>query len=54
MLARAETLLIETKEGDVASKGFWAGWVVFAGMLMVIIGSLDFFQGLIAIIRDKY
>ena len=38
----------------MASKGFWAGWVVFAGLLMVIIGSLDFFQGLIAIIRDKY
>jgi hypothetical protein len=54
MLARVETLLIETKEGDVASKGFWTGWVVFAGLLMVIIGSLDFFQGLIAIIRDKY
>jgi hypothetical protein len=38
----------------VASKGFWAGWVWFAGMLMVVMGSLDFFQGLIAIIRDKY
>ena len=32
----------------------WAGWVAFAGMLMVIIGSLDFFEGLIAIIRDDY
>ena len=54
MLARAETLLVETKEEDVASKSFWAGWVLFAGIVMVVIGSLDFFQGLIAIIRDKY
>jgi len=38
----------------VASKGFWAGWVWFAGLLMIVIGSLDFFQGLIAIIRNNY
>jgi hypothetical protein len=38
----------------VASKGFWTGWVAFAAIFMVIIGSLDFFQGLIAVIRDKY
>jgi hypothetical protein len=38
----------------VASRGFWAGWVSFAALLMIVIGSLDFFQGLIAIIRDKY
>jgi hypothetical protein len=32
----------------------WAGWIGFAGWLMVIMGGLDFFEGLIAIIRDKY
>jgi hypothetical protein len=32
----------------------WGGWIMFAGVLMVIIGSLDFFEGLIAIIRDDY
>jgi hypothetical protein len=36
------------------SKTFWAGWVGFAGLLMIVIGSLDVFQGLIAIIRDEY
>ena len=36
------------------SEGFWAGWVWFAGLLMIVIGFLDFFQGLIAVIRDKY
>lgn len=38
----------------MASKGAWAGWVAFAGMLMLIIGGLDFFQGLVAVIRDQY
>jgi hypothetical protein len=32
----------------------WAGWIGFAGILMTIIAMLDFFQGLIAIIRDQY
>ena len=32
----------------------WSGWIGFAGWLMVVIGSLDFFEGLIAIIRGKY
>jgi hypothetical protein len=32
----------------------WVGWIVFAGWLMIIIGSIDFVQGLIAVIRDKY
>jgi hypothetical protein len=32
----------------------WTGWIVFAGWLMIIIGTLDFFQGLIAVIRDNY
>jgi hypothetical protein len=32
----------------------WSGWIAFAGWLLIIIGTLDFFQGLIAVIRDKY
>ena len=31
-----------------------AGWIGFAGILMLIIGSIDFFQGLIALIEDEY
>jgi hypothetical protein len=38
----------------VASKGAWAGWVGFAGLLLMIIGGLDFLQGLVAVIRDQY
>ena len=32
----------------------WTGWIGFAGCLMVIIGGIDFFEGLIAIIRGQY
>jgi hypothetical protein len=38
----------------MARSSSWTGWIAFAGWLMIIIGSLDFFEGLIAIIRDKY
>jgi hypothetical protein len=38
----------------MASKGFWAGWVAFAAVLMALIGVLDVLQGLIAIVRDDY
>jgi hypothetical protein len=32
----------------------WTGWIGFAGCLMVIIGGIDFFEGLIAVIRGGY
>ena len=32
----------------------WSGWIAFAGWLMVIIGSIDAVEGLIAIIRHHY
>ena len=31
-----------------------AGWIGFAGILLVIVGSIDFFQGLIALFEDEY
>jgi hypothetical protein len=31
-----------------------AGWIGFAGILLVIVGALDFFQGLIALFEDDY
>ena len=31
-----------------------AGWVGFAGILMVLIGAIDFFQGLVALFEDEY
>jgi hypothetical protein len=31
-----------------------AGWIGFAGLMMVLLGGLAFFQGLIAVIEDNY
>ena len=31
-----------------------AGWIGFAGIVMLIIGGIDFIQGLIALFDDKY
>jgi len=31
-----------------------AGWIVFAAVMLLVIGVLDFFEGLIAIIRSNY
>jgi hypothetical protein len=31
-----------------------AGWITFAAVMMVIIGTLDFFEGLIAVVRGHY
>ena len=31
-----------------------AGWIGFAGMLMLLVGVLDFFQSMIALFDDEY
>ena len=36
------------------SKNAWSGWIAFAGLLMIVIGFIDFFEGLIAVIRKEY
>jgi hypothetical protein len=38
----------------VAGSETWAGWIRLGAILMLIIGVIDFFQGLIAIIRGGY
>lgn len=38
----------------MASPRAWAGWISFAGWLMVIIAAIDFFEGMIAAIRGSY
>jgi hypothetical protein len=32
----------------------WTGWVGFASIMLVIIGAINFFEGLIAVIRGSY
>jgi hypothetical protein len=38
----------------MSTKSSMAGWVAFAGMVMLVIGGINFFQGLIALIEDEY
>src|SRR5213593_2463494 len=38
----------------MASDSYWAGWVFLAALFMMLMGMLDFFQGLIALIRKEY
>lgn len=38
----------------MARTSTWAGWIVFAGWLMVILGSVEFIEGLVAVVRDDY
>lgn len=37
-----------------ARSSAWAGWVAFAGWMMIVVGGIDFFEGLIAVIRGSY
>ncbi len=39
---------------DVRTSTAWTGWVGFAAIMLVIIGAIDFFEGLIAVIRGSY
>ena len=32
----------------------WAGWIMFAGILMTLIGVFDVIQGLVALTKDEY
>src|SRR4029079_14254126 len=41
-----------TSTADIGER--WAGWIRFAGIMMLIISMIDFFQGMIAVIRGEY
>lgn len=32
----------------------WVGWIVFAGVMMVMVGSLHVIQGFVALFKDSY
>jgi hypothetical protein len=55
-LAEIERIVTTKPErsGQMARNSTWTGWISFAGWLMIIVGSLDFFEGMIAVIRDEY
>jgi len=38
----------------MASRSSWAGWIVFASFVIIIIGVMDALQGFLAILEDEY
>jgi len=38
----------------MASEASWGGWIAFAGIVRVVVGSIDVIQGLVAILEDNY
>jgi hypothetical protein len=44
---------METRR-EVATSDAWTGWVGFAAIMLLIIGVITFFEGLVAVIRDEY
>ena len=38
---------------DTRGQTAWVGWVVFAGMMLVLLGSFHVIQGLVALFRDE-
>jgi hypothetical protein len=37
-----------------AQDSSWAGWIAFAGFVLLIVGAIDVLQGFTAIIKDEY
>ena len=38
----------------MASRSAWGGWIVFAGIVLLMVGSMDVLQGLVAITEDEF
>ena len=38
----------------MASRSSWAGWIVFASFVIIIVGVMDALQGFLAILEDEY
>jgi hypothetical protein len=43
---------VASRDSSIGSA--WTGWIGFAGIIMVVVGVIDAFQGLIAVIRGGY
>jgi hypothetical protein len=53
-LKPAREFRVRARYREETMRDRWSGWIGFAGWMMVIIGSIDAFEGLIAIIRGHY
>jgi hypothetical protein len=43
-----------SEEVAMSTENSMAGWIGFAGIVMLIVGMIDVFQGLIALVEDDY
>ena len=43
-----------TSGTGVEPSGTWAGWVAFAGIMLILTGFFDILQGLTALLNDEY
>ena len=44
----------QAQDDRTATRELPSGWYAFAGALLVIVGSLNLLQGLIALLKDDY
>ena len=44
----------ETSTNDSDEVTGWVGWIMFASMMMIIVGSLNIFYGIVAVVDDTW
>jgi hypothetical protein len=47
-------MAVNRNRTEVRPSGAWAGWVAFAGIMLMLIGFFDILQGLTALTNDEY
>ncbi len=45
---------VPTPLGSSEVSGRWTGWVVFASIMLVVVGGINIIQGLAALLNDSY
>jgi hypothetical protein len=50
----AEPRPVASPAGRYETASSWVGWIAFAGMIMVMLGTFHVFQGVVALFRDEY
>src|SRR5438874_10922477 len=46
--------MAQSQRDNTQTSGGWYGWIVFAGTMMVIAGSFNVIQSLVALADDKF
>ncbi len=51
---RGDAVETKTPTNTTDYSGWAVGWAGFAGIMLIIIGAMDFIQGLVAVINDEF